>query len=133
MYVMYTIKQCGSRGDPRVPWIPPFRLSLAYENRTLSNLPEVQQSLPVSALVLSVQSSYKLSLKHLKPGTAAMAGSTKCTKSGHVTIKVGMVLNFSRIYTTWVLPSGSSKSTTVKLYALGQIAPRNCTLLAPCS
>ena len=40
--------------DPRVPWIPPFRLNLACKNRILSNLPEVQQSLPAATLVLSV-------------------------------------------------------------------------------
>ena len=36
-------------GDPRVPWIPPFRLNIACKNRTPSNL---QRSNSLSQLAL---------------------------------------------------------------------------------
>ena len=44
---------------------PPFQAEPCMQNKTQSNLLEVQQSLPASTLGLSVQSSYKQSLEHL--------------------------------------------------------------------
>ena len=41
-----------------------FRVRLGCKDGTLSNLPEIQQSLPASALFSSVQFSYKQSLEH---------------------------------------------------------------------
>ena len=51
-------------GDPRVPWIPPFRLNIACKNRTPSNL-QRSNSLSQLALLFCLQSSYKQSLENL--------------------------------------------------------------------
>ena len=63
----------------------PFRLNLACKSRTLSNLPEVQESLPSSTLVLSV---YRQSLKH----SSLVQLQVFSIESGCVTIKAELAL-----------------------------------------
>ena len=108
--------------DPRVPWIPPFRLNLACKNRILSNLPEVQQSLPGGTLVLPLQSSYKQLLEHLNLQawcSSYSIGPRKCSFSAQKWVchrQSGwgskFFARFARILGTWILPFESSRSAT---------------------
>ena len=92
----------GSRGGSQGAMDPPFHL--ACKNRILSNLPEVQQSLPAGNLVLFVQSSYKQSLEHLNLQLQAWyssysAGQKSAAfqhKSGQALLKVGGAQKFLR-------------------------------------
>ena len=88
----------GSRGGSQGAMDPPFQAEHCMQKQDSQQLTEVQQSLPGSTPVLSVQSSYKQSLEN-KPGACS---SCTCTAQ-----KVGVARNF-RALRAHFLVCGSS-------------------------
>ena len=76
---------------------PPFQAEHCMQKQDSQQLTEVQQSLPASTPVLSVQSSYKQSLENLNlhcPGACSSWLASPNTKSGRVDVKVGVAQIF---------------------------------------
>ena len=96
----------GSRGGSQGAMDPPFQAEHCMQKQNSQQLTKVQQSLPASTPVLSVQSSYKQSLENwnlqawlacsswLRAGPSALARGT-AQKVGVSTSKWAW-LNFSR-------------------------------------
>ena len=97
----YRLQWRIQRGIPGcMPWIPPFQAEHCMPQKQDSQqLTEVQQSLPASTPVLSVQSSYKQSLENLNLQAWCMQQlaslvQVHCKKNGRVNVKMGVAQIF---------------------------------------
>ena len=85
-----TLNSGGSRGGSQGAMDPPFQAEHCMQKQDSHQLTEVQQSLPASTPVLSIQSSYKQSLENLNLQDWYMqqlASWSKCTSTAQ---KVGV-------------------------------------------
>ena len=97
----------GSRGGSQGAMDPPFQAEHCMQKQDSHQLTEVQQSLPASTPVLSVQSSYKQSLENLNLQAWCMqqlASWSKCTTTAQ---RVGVTRIF-RALRAHFLVCGSS-------------------------
>ena len=109
----------GSRGGSQGAMDPPFQAEHCMQKQDSHQLTEVQQSLPASTPVLSVQSSYKQSLENLNLQAWCMqqlASWSNRHKKWACRRQSGRGSNFSRAlrahFSVWILPFRSSRSAT---------------------
>ena len=112
-----------SKGGSQGAMDPPFQAEHYMQKQNSQQLTEVQQSLPASTPILSVQSSYKQSLENLNLQAWRMeqlASWSKCLawhKKWACRRQSRCGSNFSRalraLFSVWILPFRSSRSATV--------------------